>query len=105
MSNIYQQALGVVEHNTGGPRDPIPAGLPQASLRGQLARLGYEPQDAWDAINLLAENGDLYLWEDDDGRVRVARTTEDGLKAIIGEQNASDDPDQELIREVASLLG
>jgi hypothetical protein len=101
----YEKVLNTIEHNTGAPDHAQPAGIRQKHLNVILADYVNHAVEAIDsALWAAVAYGDVSRFEGDDGQRRYARTTDDGLQAVIGEQNVSDSPDRDLIRRVAVRL-
>jgi len=100
----YNRVLRVTMHNTQGPHGPQRAGIRPPVLKGICCRAGNSPEDVSKSIKAAVQNGDLLKYRDGEGRVRLARTSDAGLRQLIGQQNAADNPDRELIKHCAGLL-
>lgn len=101
----YEQLLGVLDHNTGWP-DEIPrAGLCEGSLRIHMhLSCGWDSRETSMTIRAAYEQGAIISWSDESGTTRFARTTPDGLRKVIAEQNARSAPDRQLIEQCVELL-
>ena len=101
----YESVLRTIEYQTGGPNQASnqPAGAKQSSIvvvaaaRGEWTGAGVRK-----TITAAVANDDVLHWYDDGPR--VARATEDGLRAVIAAENQSQSPDTSLIERAAALL-
>lgn len=75
----YRALLRTVEHNTGGPQPPAAT---EHVITGILCQSKYTPKGVRTVITAAVEHGDLIRFEGPDGRRRLARTTEDTLRAV-----------------------
>lgn len=106
----FQQLIHTVRQNTGGPGTPDRAGItrPQLALHcvahGSMTRTGFESAlDA--ALGQGAGDPRLVSWMDEEDRERVACRTEDGLRAVIAEQNMREEgADVQLQEQIAKEL-
>lgn len=105
----YEQLLGCVRANTGGPEsDLCRAGVRREQLYLSLAAHGpYDHQELSRSIQAALSNGDLVEWTDGDGAGRLTRATVPALQAVVAEHREQDDPPREQIEQriVPALRG
>lgn len=92
----YEQVLRIIEHNTGGDQ-PALASLTSITQIGRQA--GIDGEDVLDRLQAARENDDILEWQG-----RVALATEEGLRAVIGEENQAEYPRRQLIERCVDML-
>jgi len=103
----YEQLLGTIEKNTGGPTqyNDQPPGVPKGSLYLMLVAHSWHSVDEVDrSIQAARENEDIFEWRDRDGTHRFSLNDEDSLKAIVAVENAREEPNTEAIEQVVAQL-
>lgn len=101
----YERVLRVVEYNTGGPNEPQRAGVRRCEVHLILVAHGpYDLDRVEYSIGKALTDGDLFVFEDEAGRERLARRTPEGLRAVVGEQNAREEPDVDLQERCVEAL-
>lgn len=103
----YKSVLRTVEYQTGGPNSPSPqaAGVRQSSVVVTTCVHGeWSPEKVRRSIRAAVENDDLFAWLDGTER-RLARTTPEGIRAVVAEQNQLTDPDTSVIERAVASKG
>lgn len=101
----YQKILRVVEYNTGGPDDPVPAGASTSTVQQIACQYDYYDGEALKRSRAAAIKAeDLLIWRGRDSRLRLTRTDEESLKGLIAAENCRDDTCVELIERCRELL-
>lgn len=101
----YQKLLRAVEYNTGGPDEPLPAGMEKNhALRTASGHGRYDVDGVKSAIRQAARRDGLLLWRDRDDCLRLTLTDEESLKALVAEENARPYPDVDLIEHCRDLI-
>lgn len=101
----YESVLRAIEHNTGFPDDPYPAGMPESAiLVNRCVHADFDPDDIETDLNQARKNGDVVRWQDREGRYRYALTTVEGLRAIVAEENVREHPSRALLEDVAGRI-
>ena len=82
---VYNRALGVVTHQTGGPEHPQPAMIARPRVRQQMSSFGFSASESKTAIAAAVENGDLLDWNG-----QLCRVDEPSLLAVIESEQAAE---------------
>lgn len=94
----YKLLLRVVDYQTGGPDETLPAMVSGGSLYGTLVSKGDLSHEQADTARRAAlQNDDLLKWPGPEGRDRYALVEDDALRDVIEEQANRENPDRELI--------
>lgn len=92
----YRRVVRTVEYQTGGDgtaNEMAPA-VRERCVRVILTRAGYQPSGVRASLAAAAENGDVVRFRDVEGVRRVARATEQQLRAVARWGAERDGPDR-----------
>lgn len=102
---VYESLLRVVDYQTTGPDDDLPAIVREAPLYKILVAEGPFSHGAADRARRAAlENGDLLRWRGPESRMRYAVVREDALRDVVAEQNTRDQLNEELVMRCKQLI-